>query len=409
MSLVFAAIVSEHKQTEKKLRETERLKWEEFYMLLERLPAGAYTCDKSGLITYFNEQAVKIWGREPKLNNPVDMYCGSFKLYINNDPIKHEECWMARAIMDNKEYNGEEILIERPDGSTIEVLAHANPIRNKTGELVGAVNVLVDVSEMKKVQVALSEAYGKMEERVQERTAELRKTQAELIHSEKLASLGRFSAGIAHEIRNPLANISSLAQLLLKKNSNAEINQHLNYILANSDIANRIIKDLLNIASQDNTSSSKIDLSVLLANICNSAEARCNKSKIVINKEIDFNIPGVKGNEDKLYAAFMNFISNAIDSMPNGGNLIVTAKFDAPKADSPSGEVVITFEDEGVGIPEENLTKVLEPFFTTKNEGTGLGLTLAYNVIRAHNGKIEIESEKDIGTKFTIRLPVNQS
>jgi signal transduction histidine kinase len=200
-----------------------------------------------------------------------------------------------------------------------------------------------------------------------------------------------------------------LAQLLLKKNSNAEINQHLNYILANSDIANRIIKDLLNIASQDNTSSSKIDLSVLLANICNSAEARCNKSKIVINKEIDFNIPGVKGNEDKLYAAFMNFISNAIDSMPNGGNLIVTAKFDAPKADSPSGEVVITFEDEGVGIPEENLTKVLEPFFTTKNEGTGLGLTLAYNVIRAHNGKIEIESEKDIGTKFTIRLPVNQS
>jgi PAS domain S-box-containing protein len=123
----------------------------EFRRLLDRLPAGAYTCDAGGLITYFNEQAKVLWGRAPKLNDAIDRYCGSFKLYAaDGTPIKHDACWMAKALQTGEEFNGQEIIVERPDGTRLNVLAHANPIRDPAGQIVGAVNVLVDVSDRKR-------------------------------------------------------------------------------------------------------------------------------------------------------------------------------------------------------------------------------------------------------------------
>jgi PAS domain-containing protein len=120
----------------------------EFRGLLEKLPAGAYTCDPEGLITYFNQCAARLWGREPKLNDPADRFCGSFKLFgTDGSPIAHNQCWMALALETDCEHNGQEIVIERPDGSRSTVLAHANPIHDESGKLLGAVNVLVDISD----------------------------------------------------------------------------------------------------------------------------------------------------------------------------------------------------------------------------------------------------------------------
>src|SRR5262245_56118266 len=103
----------------------------EFRRLLERLPAGAYTCDRDGLITYFNHHAVQLWGRAPKLNDATDRYCGSFKLFsADGVPIRHDQCWMALAIEHRQEYNGHEIIIERASGQRLTVLAHANPIHD---------------------------------------------------------------------------------------------------------------------------------------------------------------------------------------------------------------------------------------------------------------------------------------
>src|SRR5262245_50164379 len=115
----------------------------EFHQLLEKLPAAAYTCDADGLITYFNPRAAELWGREPKLNDPVDRFCGSFKLFATDGtPIAHDECWMALALRYGQEYNGQEIIIERPEGTRLTVLAHANPFRDCAGRITGAVNVL---------------------------------------------------------------------------------------------------------------------------------------------------------------------------------------------------------------------------------------------------------------------------
>ena len=124
-----------------------------FHRLLEKLPAAAYTCDPEGLITYFNQYAVQLWGRAPKLVDPVDRFCGSFKLFLpDGSLIAHEQCWMALALKMDKGYNGDEIVIERPDGQRLSALAHANPIHDESGKLLGAVNVLVDITERKRAE-----------------------------------------------------------------------------------------------------------------------------------------------------------------------------------------------------------------------------------------------------------------
>src|SRR5437870_4602898 len=112
------------------LGEVARYQGEEhFHRLLEKLPAAAYTCDAEGLITYYNQHALQLWGRSPKLNDPRDRYCGSFKLFtVGGSPIAHNQCWMALALRNGQEYNNQEILIERPDGQRLTALAHANPI-----------------------------------------------------------------------------------------------------------------------------------------------------------------------------------------------------------------------------------------------------------------------------------------
>lgn len=119
-----------------------------FRELLDRLPVGAYTCDTEGLITYYNEHAVRLWGRAPKLNDPVDRYCGSFKLYApDGTPISHDKCWMALALQTGQEWNGHEIVIERPDGERVSALAHASPFRDESGQIMGAINALVDITD----------------------------------------------------------------------------------------------------------------------------------------------------------------------------------------------------------------------------------------------------------------------
>jgi two-component system CheB/CheR fusion protein len=118
--------------------------------VLDKLPAGAYLCDAEGLITYFNRRAVEIWGRAPKLNAPADRFCGSFKLYtVDGTPIPHDSCWMAKALLDAKEYNSCEIVIEKPNGDRVTALAHANPFFDDRGRVTGAVNILVDITDRK--------------------------------------------------------------------------------------------------------------------------------------------------------------------------------------------------------------------------------------------------------------------
>jgi PAS domain S-box-containing protein len=120
------------------------------YRLLESMPIAAYTCDSSGLITFFNSSAAELWGREPILNDPVDRYCGSFRLFsVEGAPIAHEQSWMARALHEEREYRGQAAVIERPDGTRRTVLAHAAPLHDQAGRICGALNILLDITDQK--------------------------------------------------------------------------------------------------------------------------------------------------------------------------------------------------------------------------------------------------------------------
>jgi PAS domain S-box-containing protein len=263
---------------------------------------------------------------------------------------------------------------------------NSNPVR-----LYGSVQ---DITEIKLVEEELRKANAKLIE-----------AQKELVHNEKLAALGRFSSGIAHEIRNPLANISALAQLLSKsKIEDEKMKKHLKYILINSDIANNIIKDLLHFASPEDLVFKTENMNTILENIINSVEPRCNENKILVSKRINIDVPEILIDKTRLENALLNFISNSIDAMPEGGNLTINAR-----TDNINNEVIIDVIDNGEGIPQENLDKIFEPFFTTKETGTGLGLGLAYQTIKLHQGALNISSEPGKGTHVEIRIPIRKN
>jgi PAS domain-containing protein len=130
-----------------------------FRSALELLPAGAYTCDAMGRITWFNAQAASLWGREPRIDDDSDRFCGSWKLLSPHMlPIKHDACWMALALRDRRDYLGQEIIFVRPDHSEITVLVYATPLVDEDGALTGGVNILVNISDRKRVEQLLADA-----------------------------------------------------------------------------------------------------------------------------------------------------------------------------------------------------------------------------------------------------------
>jgi two-component system, sensor histidine kinase PdtaS len=177
-----------------------------FRRLLEKLPAGAYICDANGLITYFNAQAVELWGRAPGLNDPVDRFCGSFKLFMTDgSPITHDQCWMALALTRNAAYNGQAIVTERPDGQRLTALAHANPIHDASGTLLGAVNVLVDISDCQRTEQALREHEARLTVALREKEVLLRE--------------------IHHRVKNNLQVVCSLLSLQGERLEDAALRQ----------------------------------------------------------------------------------------------------------------------------------------------------------------------------------------
>ena len=188
-----------------------------FRRLLEKLPAAAYTCDPEGLITFFNRHAVRLWGRAPKLNDPEDRFCGSFRLYApDGSPIGHDRSWMALALETGREYNEREIVIERTDGRRCAALAHANPIHGDSGELLGGVNVLVDITERKRAE-------GGLERLVAERTAELAAANEELRRhiAERRALERRLEYQASHDYLTDLYNQASFYEHLSRALSRA--------------------------------------------------------------------------------------------------------------------------------------------------------------------------------------------
>ena len=234
---------------------------------------------------------------------------------------------------------------------------------------------------------------------------ELESRQEQLLQSRKLASIGTFISGIAHELNNPLNNISLTAetlQIVCSEMNNPEINELLQDILSQAERASQVVKNLLEFSRREKPNLRNLSVPELIDNTLNLVKNQVMITGIEVVKNVPVGLPLIKGKKQNLEQAFLNIITNAIQAMPDGGCLTIQAQRDT------RGYVRIDITDTGVGIDPSNMEHIFDPFFTTKEagSGTGLGLSLVYRIIRNHGGYIEVKSKLNKGTTFSIYLPI---
>lgn len=234
---------------------------------------------------------------------------------------------------------------------------------------------------------------------IQKRAQEQLKLKEQLSRAKHLSSLGEMVAGVSHEVRNPLGIISSSAELLKKKMTPDEGASRIpDIIIEESNRLNNIITDFLNYARprEPNLFPCRI-VDVIDKNI-EYLSWQLHEQGFVMRTHYEPNLPKIQADEDMLYQAFLNVLINAMQAMPDGGDIDISVK-------AGDNSIWITFDDQGTGIKAEALEKMWDPFFTTKDKGTGLGLGIVKNIIEAHDGQIRIGARPEGGTRVSIKLP----
>jgi two-component system, sporulation sensor kinase A len=219
-----------------------------------------------------------------------------------------------------------------------------------------------------------------------------------LLNSEKLSAVGQLAAGVAHEIRNPLTALKGFAQLL-KSSCTGPERRYLDIMQNELDRIEVILNELLVLAKPQAVKFHPQPIGVLLHEVTTLLSTQAVLKNVVIESSVDPHGPMVNCEQNQLKQVFVNIIKNAIEAMPKGGRLSITATTDDEM-------VCIQFIDEGEGIPEDLVPKLGEPFFTTKEKGTGLGLLMSHKIIFAHQGTIDISSVVGKGTTVSVVLPV---
>jgi two-component system NtrC family sensor kinase len=272
--------------------------------------------------------------------------------------------------------------------------------RDEVGQLAHSFNLMTE--NLKLANENLIQWGKTLEKRVEERTKELREMQDYLLQSEKLRSLGKMAAGVAHEINNPLTSILINTHLMLEKlERRHEFYENLSLIADETSRCTQIVKGLLEFARQNPPQKVHTNINELIERTTQLLENQASFQNVRIVKELDDSLPTIKLDRNKIQQVFWNLMLNACEAMPKGGQLTIS---DGLSADGRRIEV--RFADSGVGIPKDNVNKLFDPFFTTKSTGTGLGLAVSYGIIQQHDGRIEVKSEVGRGTVFTLSFPV---
>ena len=237
---------------------------------------------------------------------------------------------------------------------------------------------------------------------------ELESRQSQLLQSRKMASVGTLTSGIAHELNNPLNNISLTAETLLTENremSSQELEELLTEIMEQAERGSEVVKKLLEFSRIDpRPQTTEIDLVELMQRTLKLVKNQLMVTGIRLETDFEEDLPTLRGKRQDLQQAFLNILVNAIQAMPKGGRLIVRLARD-------EGDMLrVDIADTGVGIKQEDLAHIFDPFFTTKpvGQGTGLGLSMTYGIVRNHGGHIEVRAEEGKGTEFSIFLPVSR-
>ncbi len=274
--------------------------------------------------------------------------------------------------------------------------------------------------ELELCEIFASQAAGVLEDaqlfdEINRAYEQLKLTQQQLVQAGKLAAVGELAAGVAHELNNPIGGILGYAQYALEKLNRRttltdqeleSLHKYLDYIQQGSQRVKGIVENLLRFSRADSSGFGSLDINKVLENSFAFTQHQLKLSKVEVVKELNLEVPALKGNANQLEQVFTNLIINAGKAMPQGGKLQIKSGYDVK-----SSTVKVEFADTGCGIPQENLNKIFDPFFTTRKtgEGTGLGLSVSYGIVKNHQGKIEVKSKEGEGTRFVISLPAGEA
>jgi len=334
--------------------------------LVENMPIGLLTIDEQGRITSLNRTAETILD----VRLPVVMKKPAA------ETLPPELVDLLRALTPTELFLEREIDCRRPDGRIVSLEAGLSRLQSEAGNPGGVMLLLKDISE---IHV-------------------LRK---EIARSQRLASLGRMAAGVAHEIRNPLSSIKGFATYFRERYRDVAKDVRIAEIMiAETERLNRSIGQLLELARPVNLLRQRTDLSLLFQEAVRLVESQTEERQIEVHTAVAEEVREVVIDRDRISQMLLNLNLNAIEAMPDGGRLSL-------RADQvvENGNLKLEVEDSGCGISEENLTKIFDPYFTTRPSGSGLGLAVVHNIVEAHQGQITVQSRPGQGSRFTIIIP----
>lgn len=344
--------------------------------------------NRRGLICHLNPATARMFGYDS------EELIGKNVSLLMDRPDRDQHDGYLRDYQDTRQAKiigvGREVTARRRDGTLFPVHLAVSEIN--TGSETFYAGIVRDISDLKQAQLELAESNRLLEQRVKERTEQLRQIEAQLARAERLAMLGEISGGIAHEVRNPLNAVRTSIYYLLNASQPTPEKQaeHLQRIDRQVTKIDKVIRTLTSVAKGPQTNSSSCDLIQLLDDVIHSISIPDSISLEKCLKQSDL-IAEVDANQ--MAIVFRNLLQNAIEAMPNGGQLLI---------ETDANELRLS--DTGMGIAAEDLPKITEPLFTTKSEGMGLGLSISMALLQKNNIEAKITSEPGQGTSFQLHL-----
>ena len=351
---------------EQKALQVERLK-DFSENIVESLNVGVLAVDLKGRVESWNTQVEELTGvsRQEAVGRTIEEVL----------PIDLAAEIAARA-SDQRVCGLYKFLLQNRAGKTLIVNVSVAPLLGKSGEWVGRLILLDDITQR-----------SRMEE--------------QLLQSEKLSSLGLLAAGVAHEVNTPLAVISNYIQILAKQFPAEDPRRNLiDKIVKQTFRASEIVNHLLNFSRTGGAEFEQVDLNQVIEETLSLVSHPFRTARVQVVHNLESDLPAVFGSGNRLQQVFLNLFMNARDAMPSGGVLEV-------RTFATNGSVEVEVADTGSGIPQDHLARIFDPFFTTKStgKGTGLGLSVSYGIVKEHAGKIEVRSSPGQGTSFRLEFP----
>jgi two-component system NtrC family sensor kinase len=257
---------------------------------------------------------------------------------------------------------------------------------------------------------------ARLYEDLKQSLVEKERAQAQLIQSEKIAALGRLAVSVAHEINNPLQAVQGCLSLLVEEFSGPQrpekVNSYLNIVDKEIGRVAGIVQEMRDFARPAPSGTRPTDVISVLEDVLGLAGKQLQQSKVIVERSWSIDVPTIQANPNLLKQVFLNMILNAIDAMTGGGTLRISAVVDQLKpgdGQEPQAAVRVEFSDTGHGMSAQDLSRLFEPFYTTKEHGSGLGLYISYTIIQSLGGKIEVSSTVNHGSTFAILLPLKKA